>query len=67
HYSQTWADRRPRFDWVDAEGRAHSLHLPARVAVNHTDAYEAAALAGMGIVQAPSVGVRAAVADGRLV
>ena len=67
HYSQTWADRRPRFDWVDAEGRAHSLQLPARVSVNHTDAYEAAALAGMGIVQAPCVGMRAAVAEGRLV
>ncbi len=67
HYSQTWADRRPRFDWVDADGRAHSLGLPARVSVNHTDAYEVAALAGMGIVQAPCVGMRAAVADGRLV
>lgn len=66
HYSQTWADRRPRFDWVDADGRAHSLSLPARVAVNHTEAYEVAALAGMGIVQAPCVGVRAAVAAGRL-
>ena len=67
HYSQTWADRRPRFDWVDAEGRAHSLALPARISVNHTDAYEVAALAGMGLVQAPCVGMRAAVADGRLV
>lgn len=67
HYSQTWADRRPRFDWVDAEGRAHSLHLPARVSVNHTDAYEVAALASLGLVQAPRVGMRAAVAAGRLV
>jgi len=67
HYSQTWADRRPRFDWVDAEGRTRSLSLPARVAVNHTDAYEVAALNGMGIAQAPCVGMRAAVADGRLV
>ncbi|HEY1128558.1 MAG TPA: LysR family transcriptional regulator [Roseateles sp.] len=67
HYSQTWADRRARFDWLDADGRAHSLHLPARVTVNHTDAYQVAALAGMGIVQAPCVGLRAALADGRLV
>jgi len=67
HYSQTWADRRPRFDWVDAQGQAHSIHLPACVSVNHTDAYEVAALAGMGITQAPCIGVRAAVADGRLV
>ncbi len=67
HYSQTWADRHPRFDWADADGRAHSLALPARVSVNHTDAYEIAALAGMGIVQAPCVGLRTAVAEGRLV
>lgn len=67
HYSQTWADRRPRFDWVDAEGRAHSLALPARISVNHTDAYETAALAGMGLIQAPCVGMRAALAQGRLV
>lgn len=67
HYTQTWADRRPRFDWVDAQGQPQSLPLPARVNVNHTDAYEAAALAGMGIVQAPCVGLRAALADGRLV
>jgi DNA-binding transcriptional LysR family regulator len=52
---------------VDADGRPHSLALPARVSVNHTDAYEVAALAGMGIVQAPCVGMRAAVAQGRLV
>lgn len=67
HYSQTWADRRPRFDWVDAEGHSHSLNLPARVSVNHTDAYEIAALSGMGIVQAPAMGLRAAIAQGRLV
>ncbi|MFG6441743.1 LysR substrate-binding domain-containing protein [Roseateles sp. LKC17W] len=67
HYSQTWADRRPRFDWVDADGRSHSLALPARISVNHTDAYETAALAGMGLIQAPCVGMRAALAQGRLV
>jgi DNA-binding transcriptional LysR family regulator len=67
HYSQTWADRRPRFEWVDSDGRAQSLALPARVSVNHTDAYQLAALAGMGIVQAPCVGMRAALSDGRLV
>ncbi len=67
HYSQSWADRRARFEWVDAAGREHGLALPARVGVNHTDAYEGAALAGLGIVQAPCVGLRAALADGRLV
>jgi DNA-binding transcriptional LysR family regulator len=67
HYSQTWADRRPRFDWVDAAGHAHSLMLPARVTVNHTDAYQAAALAGAGIVQVPHSGVHDLLDSGRLV
>lgn len=67
HYSQTWADRRPRFEWLDAAGQPQSLTLPSRVTVNNTDAYQAAALAGAGIAQVPQQGVRAALADGRLV
>lgn len=66
HYSQTWADRRPRFDWVDEAGVAHSLTLPARLTVNNTDAYQAAALAGAGIAQFPLSGVRDLLAAGRL-
>ena len=67
HYSQTWADRRPRFEWVDAEGRPQSLTMPSRVTVNNTDAYQAATLAGAGIAQFPIQGVRHALAEGRLV
>jgi DNA-binding transcriptional LysR family regulator len=67
HYSQVWADRRPRFEWLDAEGHEHSLTLPSRVTVNNTDAYQAAVLAGAGIAQFPLQGVRQPLADGRLV
>jgi len=67
HYSQTWADRRPRFDWVDAAGQERTLTLPSRVTVNNTDAFQAAALAGAGIAQFPRQGVRQLLADGRLV
>lgn len=66
HYSQTWADRRPRFEWLDAAGQAQSLTLPSRVTVNNTDAYQAATLAGAGVAQFPIQGVRQALADGRL-
>jgi DNA-binding transcriptional LysR family regulator len=66
HYSQTWADRRPRFDWLDADGSPRSLTLPARVTVNNTDAYQAAAVGGAGIAQFPLQGVRHLLADGRL-
>ncbi|MFG6416856.1 LysR substrate-binding domain-containing protein [Roseateles sp. DC23W] len=67
HYSQTWADRRPRFDWLDASGQERSLTLPSRVTVNNTDAYQAAVLAGAGVAQFPVQGVRHLLADGRLV
>lgn len=67
HYSQTWADRRPRFEWLDAAGAPQSLTLPSRVTVNNTDAFQAATLAGAGLAQFPIQGVRAALADGRLV
>jgi DNA-binding transcriptional LysR family regulator len=67
HYSQVWADRRPRFEWLDAAGQERSLTLPSRVTVNNTDAYQAAVLAGAGIAQFPVQGVRHLLADGRLV
>jgi DNA-binding transcriptional LysR family regulator len=67
HYSQVWADRRPRFEWLDDSGREQSLTLPSRVTVNNTDAYQTAALAGAGIAQFPLQGVRHLLADGRLV
>jgi DNA-binding transcriptional LysR family regulator len=67
HYSQTWADRRPRFDWMDDGGHPRTLTLPSRVTVNNTDAYQAAAVAGAGIAQFPLQGVRHLLADGRLV
>ncbi|MFG6465215.1 LysR substrate-binding domain-containing protein [Roseateles sp. BYS87W] len=67
HYSQTWADRRPRFEWLDAAGQPQSLTLPSRVTVNNTDAYQAATLAGAGIAQVPIQGVRRALAEGRLI
>ena len=37
------------------------------VSVNGTDAYQAAALAGLGIIQAPTQGLQRPVADGTLV
>ncbi|WP_457442868.1 LysR substrate-binding domain-containing protein [Roseateles sp. P5_E4] len=67
HYSQSWADRRPRFDWVDAAGQERTLTLPSRVTVNNTDAYQAAAVAGAGVAQFPLQGVRHLLADGLLV
>lgn len=67
HYSQSLADRQARFEWRDAEGRLQGLTLPARVTVNNTDAYQAAAVAGAGIAQCPRSGVQERLATGELV
>jgi DNA-binding transcriptional LysR family regulator len=66
HYTQAWSDRRARFEWLEG-GQPRGVALPARVAVNQTEAYEAAALIGAGIAQCPWVGVRPALQAGRLV
>ena len=54
--------------WEYQEGGVRRL-LPMRssVVVNSTDAYQAACLAGLGLVQAPERGTRKHVAAGRLV
>ena len=56
----------PAFEWVDAAGE-HSRPMIASVTVNSTDAYRAACLAGLGIVQVPRVGVGEALERGTLV
>ncbi|HEU4852115.1 MAG TPA: LysR family transcriptional regulator [Telluria sp.] len=58
--------REARFEYVEA-GKQHSITVPAAVAVNNTDSYQAACLAGLGIIQVPEVGVRDLLAQGKLV
>lgn len=65
HYAQRLNERDAAFEYLDA-GALKRLPLPAAVAVNQTEAYEAAAIAGLGLIQLPLLGARAALADGRL-
>jgi len=51
----------------DEGGAARVLPMKASVVVNSTDAYNAACLAGLGIIQAPVYGTRELVDEGRLV
>ncbi len=55
------------WDYVDADGSHRSLPMRAHVTVNGTDAYQAAALAGLGLIQAPALGTEPLIAAGRLV
>ena len=47
--------------------REFSANASGVLAVNNSDAYQAACLAGLGIIQAPLSGIAAPLADGRLV
>ncbi|MBZ2205882.1 LysR family transcriptional regulator [Massilia soli] len=54
------------FEYVDGDV-VRSVEMPAAVAVNNSDAYQGACLAGLGIIQAPESGLGELLANGRLV
>jgi DNA-binding transcriptional LysR family regulator len=54
--------------WEYREGdRVRQRAMRGTITVNNSDAYEAACLAGLGLVQAPALGVRRLIDDGSLV
>ncbi|WLI88453.1 LysR family transcriptional regulator [Massilia sp. R2A-15] len=65
-YAPALAGRAARFDYIEG-GEEHSVEVPASIAVNNSDAYQAACLAGLGIIQAPLVGLGELLAQGKLV
>ncbi|MCA9714607.1 MAG: LysR family transcriptional regulator [Myxococcales bacterium] len=66
HYSSRLGTDTPTFEWVEG-GKTRHRPMAASVTVNNTDAYAAACLAGLGIVQIPLVGQQAHLASGVLV
>lgn len=54
------------FEYPD-QGRYRYLPMSGPVVVNNSDAYNAACLAGLGLIQAPEIGVREHLASGKLV
>jgi len=67
HYMPSLNAQGAAWDYVDAQGQRRTLPMHAQVTVNGTDAYQAAALAGLGLIQAPALGTDALVASGALV
>jgi DNA-binding transcriptional LysR family regulator len=65
-YAPALAGRPACFDYVDGD-EERSVEVAAAVAVNNSDAYQAACLAGLGIIQAPLTGLGELLAQGRLV
>jgi len=57
HYSGQFTSRLGSFDyWI--HGEEQSQPLPSSITVNNAELYQQACLAGLGIIQAPWVGVR---------
>ena len=65
-YSLALGGAPPSFEYRDGE-RYRELPMRSLVTVNGTDAYQAACIAGLGIIQVPRLGVRASLASGELV
>ena len=65
-YAPSLGARAALFEYVDGDV-VRSVEMPAAVAVNNSDAYQAACVAGLGIIQAPESGLGEALAQGKLV
>lgn len=65
HYVPTLGGKTDGFDYV-VDGQIHTQTMPGAMTVNNADAYQAACLAGLGLIQAPAVGVRNLLAQGHL-
>jgi DNA-binding transcriptional LysR family regulator len=67
HYMPSLNAQGAAWEYVDGDGMRRAIPMRAHVTVNGTDAYQAAALAGLGLIQAPALGTDELVARGELV
>jgi len=68
HYASTLSSQNASWEYCDpVDSSVRTLPMRATVTVNGTDAYNAAAVAGLGLIQAPAFGTRALVDSGKLV
>ena len=66
HYQPVLGPRGGDFEWLDERAEPQRLALPGAITVNNTEAYLAACLAGLGLIQVPRHGVADLLAQGRL-
>jgi DNA-binding transcriptional LysR family regulator len=68
HYSRTLGAKPYGWEYPDSDGRSYkTLPLPGALHVNSVQTYEAAGLAGIGLMQAALSGIRAHIESGALV
>lgn len=65
-YVSVLGSRAPGFVYLH-HGKAVDFAVPSSITVNNADAYNAACLGGLGIIQAPAIGMSAHLAAGRLI
>ena len=66
HYVRNLGARSPGFEY-ERDGELHYQAMAGVVTVNNAEAYSAACLAGLGLIQVPAVGVSEHLAQGNLV
>lgn len=66
HYVTAFGANTAYFEYQD-EGKTRTLSMPRSVTVNNVQAYEAACLGNLGIVQSPRMGMRKHLVSGNLV
>lgn len=66
HYVNTLGAKSSGFEYLQ-DGREHQLAMAGAVTVNNADAYQAACLAGLGLIQVPALVMGELLASGRLV
>ncbi len=67
HYAATLGAKCSGFEYVADDGMEYAIPMGGPLTVNNAEAYQAACLSGLGLIQAPLSGVGDALADGRLV
>jgi len=66
HYVPTLGAKSAGWEYVD-EGRTRTVAMGGVLSVNSTESYQAACLAGLGLIQAPAAGLRPLIERGLLV
>ncbi|MFZ6819937.1 LysR family transcriptional regulator [Undibacterium sp. Ji22W] len=66
HYASNFGAKSQGFEY-QVNGKSQFLEMKGKLTVNNSDAYQAACLAGFGIIQAPQIGAKSLLEQGKLV
>jgi DNA-binding transcriptional LysR family regulator len=67
HFVNTFGAKPSGFEYVDAEGTTQTVAVAGAIFVNNAEAYVAACMAGLGIIQVPSISTQELTAQGSFV